>query len=123
MAYETMRDFTDWCYNGYVDANKANRFQAADTLRDVLKQHLTYNLKAGKFVDQRRHARNLLEKIDKAAKTGNTSRLPYTGERYKIQKEADLKQSERILRECGLPEEHISYSMNLKRQHYGDQFF
>lgn len=123
MAYETIKDFTEWCYNGYIDANKANRFQAADTLRDVLKQHLTLNLKAGKFVDQRRHARNLLEKIDKAAKTGNTSRLAYTGEKYNLQKETDINQSERILRECGVPEENITFLINLKRQNYGDQFF
>lgn len=123
MAYETIYQFTEWCYNRIVETYRAGKYEASRAYEDTLRQHLALNLKAGKFVDQRRQARNLLQKIDRATKTGNKRRLPYTGEKYEEQKRIEIEESEKALRKVGMPEETINYLIKLKKENYGDQFF
>ena len=123
MAYETIYQFTEWCYNRMIETYRAGKYEASSAYEETLRQHLALNLKPGKFVSQRRQARNLVRNIDNATKTGNKTRLPYTGEKYEQQKRVDIEETERILRKVGMPEQTINYLIQLKKENYADQFF
>lgn len=120
MAYETLYEFTQWCYNSIVDAIRAENDKVATTLIEVLRQHLSLNLKAGKFVSQRQHARNLLKQIEKAQKQGLTRKLHYTGEKFQQEMKDAISAYENWLRSQNYPEDYITELIIIKKEQYGN---
>jgi hypothetical protein len=120
MAYESLYEFTEWCYNSYVDAVRAHEYTKAYLLRQVLQQHYTLNLKPGRFVSQRQQARNLLRAIDKAEKAGITDTIHYTGAKFLQELNAALADYEALLRRMDFPEDYIQELLIQKKLDYGN---
>ncbi|MCH5685563.1 hypothetical protein LWM68_15670 [Niabella sp. W65] len=71
MAYETLNDFTDWCYNRFVEYNRKNKFNEAGIYHDMLKKHFDWNLKGRRLTSQRQRAKNRLRIFKKPRKREN----------------------------------------------------
>ncbi len=108
MAYDTLDEFTEWCYNSYVEATRSDRYREATVYYLVLHQHLTLNLKARRLVSQRIKAKSLLKDIDNAGKAGKSYSLTYTGEKGVHEFKEMIAAYEKQLRELGYSEDNIT---------------
>lgn len=120
MAYRNNNDFTDWLYNAYVVAIRRNDTKRALVFLDVLNQYVFRVLAKRKSGKRKRHAKELLKTVQKAAKNGTTHKLVLTGEEGLREFEAAMAKYEKALREMGLGEETITELVNEKKMEYGN---
>ncbi len=82
MAHESLNEFTDWCYNRFVD--ELQKSQRISPML-VLMMHIEKNLKSSRFKDQRFYARMRLKDIEDFLKKPDMDKLRYRGEELEIQ--------------------------------------
>jgi hypothetical protein len=82
MAHESMNEFTDWCYNRFVD-----EFQKSLRISPMvaLMMHIEKNLKSSRFKDQRFYARMRLKDMEDFLKNPDVDSLRYRGEELEVQ--------------------------------------
>ncbi|HCD9236064.1 TPA: hypothetical protein NEG48_003084 [Elizabethkingia anophelis] len=119
MAYESLNEFTEWCYNKYVEYTRKNDFIRSSIYEDVLKNHLQWNLKGRRLVTQRHLAKFLVKNIYKAHIEGKTDKLTYTGEKGKKEFEDEMTKYEELLRKENFPDDSIRELVIMKREQYG----
>lgn len=119
MAYETLNDFTDWCFNRFVEHNREGKYTVAGIYHDMLKKHFEWNLKGRRLTTQRQRAKNRLHDIMNAMKAGKLDKLTYTGEEGKKEFNDVIAAYEKQLRDFGYPEETINELIILKKENYG----
>jgi len=120
MAYETLNDFTDWCYNRFVECNRKSKFSEAGIYHDMLKKHFEWNLKGRRLVTQRLRAKNRLLDIWEATKSGKLDKLTYSGAEGRKEFNDVMAAYEKELQAFGFPEEIITELIIQKKENYGN---
>lgn len=121
--YKTLNGFTEWCYNCFVALSRKAASSYADIYYETLQNHCLWNLKGKQFQSQRAKAKELLQRILKAVKSGSAAQLPYVGEEGRCELDYLVGKYEKQLREEGHPEKAIKKLIILKRKEYKSQFF
>lgn len=120
MTYENNKDFLDWLYNRYVEAYKKNQLSRTTAFFDVLNRYMMTVLSQRKFSKEKRHAKELLQTIQKSLQQGRTHQLLFTGKEGREEFEKAIANYERSLRESDLTEEIIRELLIQKKMNNGN---
>ncbi len=115
--HEIEKDFTEYLYNRYVEAERKNDFDRGRIYEDLLDRCI-YTLTSRKYSTIRRYAKELQKKISSARKNGTTSRLRLVGEEGKREFEKMIKEYRQSLIEEGIPEEIITGMVMHRKNNY-----
>lgn len=110
--------YADWLYNQFVKEFRESNIPDALIYKDALQQYMFFAQSIRKMSDQRRHIKELYNKITKALKEGTARKLLLTGDEGIAEFNREMAEYETQLRKIGLSEEYITERVSDKKMNY-----